>query len=78
MLESFYPVSNSIDMKSALLVQSHNWDLAILRVSVATLQLVNVTEAVKNSKYNFFLLKVASLLLFFFSLFSKFCNCRHS
>ena len=56
-------------MKSALLAQSHNWDVAILRVSVATLQLVNVTEAVKNSKYNFFLLKVASLLLFFFLYF---------
>lgn len=65
MLKSFYPLSNSVNMKSTLLAKSHNWDLAVLCVGVATLQLVNVIEAVKNSKYNFFLLKVTSLLLLF-------------
>lgn len=53
-------------MKSALLAESHNWDLAILCVGIATPQLVNVIEAVKSSKNNFFLLKVTSVLLFFF------------
>lgn len=71
MLKSFYPLSNSIDMKSALFAESHNWDLAILCVGIATLQLVNVIEAVKNSKYNFFLLKVPSLLLVFFYFLSS-------
>lgn len=64
-------------MKSALLAESRNWDLAILCVVIATPQLVNVREAVKSSKNNFFLLKVASVLLLCFFLFSKFCNCRY-
>lgn len=59
-------------MKSALLAESRNWDLAILCVGIATPQLVNVIEAVKSSKNNFFLLKIASVLLLFFFYFLSF------